>query len=136
MAGTYVQQVTAPAVLEEVASRLGLGMTARQMGAFISAEQVGDTGMLNISAENASPELAKALAETTSQVFIEQKTAQQQSRYGASLTDLEAQVSGLEAEIMQTRGAIATMGDEQASRRPHGSSWRGCRPSYPTTRHA
>ncbi len=68
--------------------------------------------MIDISAEHTNPALAKALAETTAQVFIEQKEAQQQARYAASLTDLETQVDALEAEIMQTRGQIATLGDE------------------------
>lgn len=112
-ASTYVQQIGAPAVMEQVAARLGLDMEVRQVAAFISASQVGgDTGMIEISAENASPDLAKALAETTALVFIEQKEAQQTARYGASLAELEAQIAELEAEIMTTRGAIATIGDQ------------------------
>lgn len=112
-ASTYVQQIGAPAVMEQVAARLGLDMEVRQVAAFISAAQVGgDTGMIEISAENASPDLAKALAETTAQVFIQQKEAQQTARYGASLAELEAQIAELEAGIMTTRGAIATIGDQ------------------------
>jgi len=112
-AGTYVQQVTASAVMDQVSARLGLGLTARQISAYISASQITDSGMVQISAEHPNPELAKALAETTAQVFIEQKQAQQQARYGASLTELEAQIAELEAEIMATRGAIATLGNEE-----------------------
>lgn len=112
-AGTYVQQMTASAVMDQVSARLGLGLTARQISAYISASQITDSGMVQISAEHPNPELAKALAETTAQVFIEQKQAQQQARYGASLTELEAQVAELEAEITATRGAIATLGNEE-----------------------
>ena len=48
-AGTYIQQVTAPAVIEQVIARLGLDMTTRRVLAFISATQVNDTGMFQVA---------------------------------------------------------------------------------------
>ncbi len=111
-AGTYVVQVESPTVMEAVVARLQLNVDAKEVQNYVSASQVAGTSMIDINAEHTNPALAKALAETTAQVFIEQKEAQQQARYAASLTDLETQVDALEAEIMQTRGQMATLGDE------------------------
>ncbi len=111
IAGTYVRQVPAPTVMEGVAARLGLALSPDEVAKFISASQVRDAGMLQISAEHADPQFARALAETTAEVFIEQRAAQQQARYATSLTELDAQVAELEGEIMRTRSAIAELGD-------------------------
>ena len=62
-------------------------------------------------ATHPDPAFAQALANTTAQVFIEQKMAQQQSRYQASLEELETQVAELETSIMETQRAIAALGD-------------------------
>jgi capsular exopolysaccharide synthesis family protein len=111
VASTYVIQVTARPVMVEVVARLGLQLDPRAAGAMISASQVRDSGMIQVSAQSPNPGLAQALAATTAQVFIEQKSAQEQERYMGSLRELEAQVKALEMRIQDTRGAIAGLGD-------------------------
>ena len=111
VAETYVLQVTSSNVMEEVIARLGLDMSAEEVQGYVSAALVADTAMINVSATHTDPAFAQALADTTAQVFIRQKMAQQQSRYQDSLDELEAQVAELEASIMETQRAIAALGD-------------------------
>jgi len=111
IAGTYVRQITAQMVVEEVVARLNLGMSVDAVRGTLSAQQVDDTNLIRISAQHTDPALAQALAATTAQVFIDQKTAQQQARYQDQLAELEALVSDLEASIAETRAEIAALGD-------------------------
>lgn len=113
LASTFVLQVTAPTVMEEVVSRLQLDMTAAEARGYVSANQVQESNMIQISVQHPNPALAQALAAATAQVFIEQKLAQQQSRYTESLRELEAQVAALEDDIMETRGQVAALGEPQ-----------------------
>jgi len=111
VASTYVEQLKAPVLLQDLAQRLGLGLSVQELGKMISVEQVRDTQLIRISAESSDPALAKALAETLAQVFIERETGQQQSRFQAGLADLEAQIAALEASVEETQKAIASLGD-------------------------
>ena len=114
IASTYVIQITSPTVIEAVVDRLQLSLYTDRVQKMLSAAQVGDSSMVEISAESISPALAQALANTAAEVFIEQQAAQEQARFGASLTDLEGQIATLEEEIMTTRGAIANIGDVES----------------------
>jgi non-specific protein-tyrosine kinase len=77
----------------------------------IAAKQVGDTNLLEISVEHTDPAFAQALAAMTAQIFIEQKTTQQQARYQEQLAELEALVAELETSIAETQAEIAELGD-------------------------
>jgi len=111
IAGTYVRQVTAPTVIEAVINRMGLNMSVGAVQGAITARQVGDTNLIEIAVEHTDPALAQALAATTAQVFIDQKTTQQQARYQGQLAELEALVSELETSIADIRAEIAALGD-------------------------
>ena len=113
IAGTYVLQITSPAVVEAVIDRLQLSMETEDVQKLISATQVNNSSMVEISGESTSPALAQALAATTAEVFIEQQAAQQLARYGEPLAELEAQVEVLEAKILATRSSLAVLGDEE-----------------------
>jgi succinoglycan biosynthesis transport protein ExoP len=110
VASNYVPQVKAPAVLNEVKSRLGLN---RGISGLIGVDQVGSTQLIRVSAQTDDPGLAQALANTTVQVFIELETQQQQARFQSSLNDLEAQIEDLEATIAKTQAEIASLGNPQ-----------------------
>ena len=113
VAETYVLQVASSTVMEEVVVRLGLDMSAGQAQGYVSAALVVDTSMINVSATHTDPAFAQALANTTAQVFIQQKMAQQQSRYQTSLDELESQVAELEASTIETQRAIVALGDRE-----------------------
>lgn len=113
IATTYVLQIKSPAVIEGVVNRLGLAMDVEEVQDLISVQQVQNSNMVEVSGEHPNPALAQALAATTAEVFIEQQEAQRLSRFGAPLAELEAQVTALEEQIMETRGTIAGLGDEE-----------------------
>ncbi len=111
LAGTYVRQVASQTVIDKVVERMGLTMSVGKLQGMITARQVGDTNLLEISVEHTDPAFAQALAATTAQVFIEQKTTQQQARYQDQLAELENLVAELERSIAEIRAEIAALGD-------------------------
>ncbi len=111
LAQAYALQVSAPAVAEEVATRLQVP-TEVVRGA-VSGSQVADSGMVQISARNTDPALAQALAATTAEVFMAQATTQQQTRYQASVDELDVQIAQLEDELSTARSTVASYGDPE-----------------------
>ena len=59
---TYTNLVRTPAVLDPAISELGLPMTAAQLAGDVSASNTADTTLITISAKDADPEVAAAIA--------------------------------------------------------------------------
>ena len=114
LASTYLVQIEAPVILEEVRSRLGLEMSANAIKGMLTVSQVEGTQLINISAQGYDPALVKALVETTAQVFIEHQTEEQEARYQSRLADIEAQAAALEQSLEETQKSITGMGDPDA----------------------
>ncbi len=113
-ANAYALQVTGPSVLARAAERLGLPGEAARLRGMLAVSQTADTGMIEISARHPDPAMAKAVAEATGEVFIEEIKAQQESRYRTSLAELDAQIAALEARIADTQAAIVSYGNVDA----------------------
>lgn len=113
IASTYVRQIEAQTVVEEVVARLNLDMSVDAVQGTLSAQQVSDTNLIQLSAQHTDPALAQALAAATAQVFIDQKTSQQQARYQDQLVELEALVADLEMSIAEVKAEIAALGDPE-----------------------
>lgn len=111
IAEEYARQVASSTVLEEVVARLELPLDPGEVAGWLSVSQVPESSMIQITVQHTDPALTQAVAQTTAEIFIAQKTAQQQSRYQASLDELEAQVADVEAELQATRIQIAALGD-------------------------
>lgn len=111
IASTYVIQIKSPGLLQEVRERLGVQMSADKIKEMLIVSQMGDTQLINITAEGHDPTFVKALVDMVAQVFIERETASQEARFQARLSELEAQVATLEADIEETQKAIASLGD-------------------------
>lgn len=111
LASTYLIQIEAPVILEEVRARLGLAMSANAIKGMLTVSQIEDTQLINIAAQSYDPALVKALVETTAQVFIEQQTSEQEARYQSRLADIEAQAAALEKSLEETQKTITGMGD-------------------------
>ncbi|MEJ5312588.1 MAG: polysaccharide biosynthesis tyrosine autokinase [Anaerolineae bacterium] len=111
LASTYLVQIKAPVILEEVRRRLGLEMSANAIKGMLTVSQIEDTQLINITAQGYDPALVKALVETTAQVFIEHQTQEQEARYQARLAELEAQAAALEQALEETQKSITGMGD-------------------------
>ncbi len=79
---TYSNLIEKRPILEEVIERLDAPYSPDQLAGAISVSVVRDTQLLKLSAENADPEMASQIANTTASVFIEQNTQSQLSRPG------------------------------------------------------
>ena len=110
-AETYARQISADPVLVEVIALLEINWNPDTVEELLTIAQMPNTSMIQIGAVHTDPALAQALAQTTAEVFIRQKQAQQQARYQASLDELDALVSEMEQRIMDTRVQIVAMGD-------------------------
>jgi capsular polysaccharide biosynthesis protein len=124
LASTYVVQIEAPVILEEVRARLGLDMSANAIKGMLTVSQVEGTQLINISAQGYDPALVKALVETVAQVFIEHETSQQEARYQSQLDTLMTQAATLEKSL-----AI-----QRICRTLPSWNWRNWKRSVPTSR--
>jgi capsular exopolysaccharide synthesis family protein len=79
---TYKEIIEASPVLQEVVNRLSLPFGRDALAGMISVSVVPDTQLLKLSVENADPELASRIANTSATVFIEQNTQNRLSRPG------------------------------------------------------
>lgn len=79
---TYKELIEASPVLQEVVNRLSLPFGRDALAGMISVSVVPDTQLLKLSVENADPELASRIANTSATVFIEQNTQNRLSRPG------------------------------------------------------
>lgn len=70
-ARTYSNVLTSPNIARMVAQRLAPRMTPGQVSAAISIQPIAETQLLQIHADADNPALAKALADTYAQVFVE-----------------------------------------------------------------
>ena len=114
IASTYLVQIEAPVILEEVRTRLGLEMSANAIKGMLTVSQAEGTQLITIAAQGHDPALVKALVEMVAQVFIENETNQQEARYQSRLAELEAQAAALETSLEETQKSITGMGDPDA----------------------
>ena len=77
----YVEQFKSPALLQEVVGKLGLALSPAQLAGLVSAEQVGDTQLIAVTVEHSDPALAREIANTIGDVFIEQEARRQATRF-------------------------------------------------------
>jgi len=108
VAGTYVAQIQSPIVLREAADRLaalypGAGLEE------VSVQQVRDTQLIRISAENTDPTLAQAQADVVAEVFIERELSKQRGRFQTGLDELDQQIAKVETSIAETQRAIVLL---------------------------
>jgi capsular exopolysaccharide synthesis family protein len=110
LAQTYAQLLTGRPVLEETLVRLGLFMDLEDLEKSINVGLIRDTQLIELKVENANPLLAANIANTLTEVFIEQNDALQANRFAASKNSLKAQLDKLEDQIKAAEAAIAALG--------------------------
>ena len=107
IAGTYALELTSPKVVEEVVRRLEhLGLDVGEVRGLLNAQHMQETSLIELSVQHTDPRMAQILARTAAQVFIDQKTIQQQARYQDSLDELEMLIEKLENSIAETRAQM------------------------------
>src|SRR5688500_147489 len=82
LTSTYAQLVKRSQIMVEVINRLRLPVSPEQLASQIVISPIRNTQLLRISAENANPDLAARIANTTSQVFIDDNAGQLANRPG------------------------------------------------------
>jgi len=110
VAGVDALKITSPAVAAQIAAQMQVPITTEEVLDMLSASQVAETGMFEVTAQHTDPVLAYTLADTAARVFVEYITAQEANRYVSSIAELEAQIVVLEAQITEARIAIAGYG--------------------------
>ncbi|MBN1641272.1 MAG: polysaccharide biosynthesis tyrosine autokinase, partial [Anaerolineae bacterium] len=106
LARTYSEMLTGRPVLSAVIAELGLDATPGALAGRVSVELVGDTQLLRVSAEDADPARAAAIANGVAATFVAQNAALQEARYAGSLASMEAQIAEVTALIEETRAQL------------------------------
>jgi non-specific protein-tyrosine kinase len=107
VAGTYVVQIGSSVVLDEATRRLaveGIWVDAEE----VTAQQVRNTQLIEISVENSSPAAAKAHADMVAKVFIERELNKQRERFQAGLDEINLQIEAVETLIAERRRELAS----------------------------
>ena len=108
VAGTYVAQIGSSVVLDEAARRLaaeGIRVNSKD----VTAQQIRNTQLIEIAAENSSPAAAKAQADMVAAVFIERELSKQRQRFQAGLDEITAQIEQVEGALATTRRELAAL---------------------------
>lgn len=66
---TYSVIIKSPAILDQVAQQLDLGLTAEQLNSKITVSNAENSQVVNVSVEDADPAIAVDIANTTADVF-------------------------------------------------------------------
>lgn len=115
-AKTYVEQLRSPQLARDVARALALNVSPEKLISSVTVEQVRDTQLIKVSAEGATPEVARSIADQVAEAFIARTEAKQAAQYAVAKRDLDAQISDLEKQISDAQRAIAALGDPADAR--------------------
>jgi non-specific protein-tyrosine kinase len=103
---TYAEMVRKRPVLEQVITRLGLSNSPEDLARLVSTQLVRDTQLLILSAENTSPALARDIANTLADTFVE-ITESLYADFNADARErMDKQLDALEQDILKTSKAI------------------------------
>ncbi|HWQ84425.1 MAG TPA: polysaccharide biosynthesis tyrosine autokinase [Anaerolineales bacterium] len=131
LARTYAAMMTKQPVLESVMAELGLAMDLEDLEEAVSVQPVRDTQLIEVTAEDNSPQRAADIANTIFQVFQAQNQALQASRFATSKESLAAQLDEVNAQVNQTEADLAALPvGEQAERDRMESSLAQYRQTY------
>jgi capsular exopolysaccharide synthesis family protein len=99
MVGTYIKMIGTSSIQDEVAKKMNL--SANSVGFSVSASQVLDTQMMEITVSSEDPQLAATAANTVVNVFAEKVLTMQEERYAVSKQNLQVQMSEMQKQIQE-----------------------------------
>ena len=117
LARTYAQLLVKRPVMEETLSRLELGTDLEIARNGVRVQLVEDTQLIELKVQNTNPILAAKLANTIVEVFAEQNSVLQASRFAASKASLAAQLDTVGAQIEANEAAILNLGAPRTASR-------------------
>lgn len=112
LAETYSELITSREILEQTVVSLDLaeqGVGVRALQNVVSASPVGSTQLIRVSAEDTNPQQAADIANTVSQVLINEIQEIETSGYVASETNLTNQLSYLDEQIANVEQELAEL---------------------------
>lgn len=109
LAATYTQMLVRRPVLDAVIGNLALPTTAQILGRSVSAQQLRNTQLLQLSVEDTDPVRAAVVANEIPRVFIEQNSELQTRRYADLRASLQRQMDETQANALELQGRIDEM---------------------------
>lgn len=106
LTSTYSRLAQSRTVQDETVERLGGGLTSSQLEEVVSVAPVADTQLLSVTAIDPDPERAATIANTLSQVFIEQSSQRQEALTQAGSDEIQASIDEAKQQIDQTSARI------------------------------
>ncbi len=126
VATTYAELLQQRPVLEQVIANLGLDMSPEVLDGKINVIPVRDTNLLELTVHDTDPQRAADIANEVVRVFIAQNLEFQESRFAASLQNLQSEMDKVQAEIDRTETQLevleksaTTLTPEQQAQRNH-----------------
>jgi non-specific protein-tyrosine kinase len=110
LARTYAELITDRLILEETARRLVDGVDIGLLDKSITVELVRETQLIGVSVEYPSAVMAAQITNTLVEVFIEQNSEFQASRFESSKLNLSDQLVKLDKQIEEKEAAIEALG--------------------------
>jgi non-specific protein-tyrosine kinase len=107
---TYADLLTSRPVLKEAARRLGL--EPADIAAAVDVTPIRDTQLLKITVEGINPQIITQVANTVSEVFIEQNEELQLGRISESRASLENEIAKVNADLARTQTALQAAQDD------------------------
>jgi polysaccharide biosynthesis transport protein len=106
---TFSQLLTGREVLDETIAREGLNSSASSLRGRVSVSFVRDTQLIRVSVRSSDPAQAAAIANTLSEVFVENITERQQSASIMSRSELAANLDRVGEQVEETSLLISQL---------------------------
>jgi non-specific protein-tyrosine kinase len=110
LARTYANLLSEKPVIDGTASRLGLPTDRKSLNKLVTnvaVTPIRDTQLLEVKVEGPNPELIALVANTLPEVFIAQNREMTLGRVGGLKSNLEQEISDVEADITRTQANLA-----------------------------
>jgi non-specific protein-tyrosine kinase len=112
---TFAEMVRSRSVLEEAAATLSIQATYRELQRRVSAQPVGNTRLIRITAEDGNPDIAAQLANAVGDVFMSKYLEAQASRFASSRDHLRALVDSARRDVHGLAQAVQDLQQQPAS---------------------
>lgn len=113
---TYLEIMKTEPVLQETIDLLNLAdLESKSLAGMVSVSAPQDTQILNVTVQDIDPDRAAAIANTLSQVFIEQNQERDALRYAEPIANWQARADELADEIQSLENQINGMGDAETA---------------------
>lgn len=106
---TYVEQLKNPVLLGEVIKKLDLttqNYSYTSLGGMITATSIKDTNLIKVTVQNTDPQLAIAIGDTLTELFLESISKNNQQQMSKSVQFLQEQAAKVSQELVQQRSLL------------------------------